>query len=198
MEKAILLSVLMLSCQVCTAVTVTATDNYDGTCLIELNTVAGEEDIIGIALDVDCLVGGIVDIDITSYNPLMNIYPDALNDLLDDPYGYGSGDPLAGGGITPADPPFPSSSFSFSAAVLNGDNPSGIDGYSTVRFLLSANENVSGIIQENSTRGGLVSVDGTSLDFHPEQLDFTITIPEPATLSLLALGAFLAGRRRRT
>ena len=189
------LSMALLLVQACSGVIISATDNLDGTCLIEMNTEAGEDNIVGMALDVDCLVGGIVAIDITSYNPLMNIYPDALNDLLDDPYSYGSGDPLSGG-ISPADPSFPSSNFSFSAAVLNGDNPSGIDGYSTVRFLLSANENVIGIIQENLTRGGIVAVDGTSLNIHPEQLNFTITIPEPTTLSLLALGVFFAGRKR--
>ena len=198
MKKATLgcISVGLFLSQICFGVVVTATDNLDGTCLIEMNTETGEENIVGMALDVSCSIGEIVAVDITSYNPLMNIYPDAAYDDLFDGYDYGSGSPIAEK-PTPGTLSLPSANFSFSAAVLNGDSSPGVDGYATVRFLLSANENVTGTIQENLTREGVVGVDGNGLDINPAQLDFTITIPEPATLSLLALGGLALLRKRK-
>ena len=192
------MAMMLLLAQIGFGVIISATDNLDGTCLIEMNTENGESNIVAMGLEIDCSVGQILGVDITSYNPLMNIYPDYAHDeeSYGDGYQYGEGHPIASdneaGAIS-----LPSNDFTISATMLNGPDIPGADGYARIRFLLSANEDVVGTIQENLLRGGVVAVDGIPLDIHPEQLNFTISIPEPATLSLLALGAFFAGRRKR-
>ena len=196
MKKVFFIAALVLTYQFGMSVMITAIDNHDGTCLIELNTVNGEANIVGMGLEVDCFAGEITAIDITSYNPLMNIYPDAAySEEMGDGYQYGEGTPIANDDI-PGEAWLPSSDFTISAGVLNGFGTPGADGYATIRFLLSANENVTGMIQENATRGGLVAVDGASLDMSPEQLNFTITIPEPGTIMLLGLGGFPLQRKK--
>ncbi|MDH4203791.1 MAG: hypothetical protein OEV87_12995 [Phycisphaerae bacterium] len=196
MNKPLVLAAFMFFCQLCMAVTITATDNLNGTCLIELSTVAGEENIVGMSLEVDSFGGDIVAVDITSYNPLMNIYPEYAytEDLFGDGYQYGEGHPICLDN-TPGAVPLPLDDFTISAGALSP----GFDGYATVRFLLSANENVTGRIQENATRGGLIAMGGTDLDITPSQVNFTITIPEPASALLQIVGAGLlrVGKRKR-
>ncbi len=181
-------SFVLIFTHLCFGVIITATDNFDGTCLITMNVEAGEGDIVGMALEVDCLIGEVTDVDITSYTPLMNVYIDYLHSYPGALAGEGHPiclDTVAGAADLPLD------DFTISAAVLDA-----ADAYTTVSFLMTASQNVTGTIQENAFRGGVVDEYTAYLDINPTVLDFTITVPEPATLSLLALGGLLIRKRK--
>jgi hypothetical protein len=155
-------------------VTFVATDNADGTCTISY-TYTDAKGPVGMGLVVDCSVGAVDD--------LSNIdsFFDVFIDFAYDEEQSGSYDPLGEGSATPnnaaadvAGPGVVAPSANFVISLAGLDPNSGSVPTGTVSLVtLSADENVEGIIDADTLRGGVVNKDGVMATNLP--ISFTIT-----------------------
>jgi hypothetical protein len=171
--KKILASLLVLAmCAPAMAATISVVDNTDGTATVTVAVEGEEPNIVGLALDVDA--GGsatVTDVVIETGN--FNIYPDAAyTEELGDGYDYGEGGPVAAK-ATRGEISLPQSSFALSFGNLNGATTAGADGAASVEITITLSEPNSLTVCENSTRGGIVAVNGDALDADCDSADIT-------------------------
>lgn len=130
--------------------------------VVTLTTEAGEANIVGVSLDLS--VDGGATIDGLSTDPPFDIYPDAGYDLGGS-YTYGAGSPaaiIAG----PGQATLPLAAVAISFGNLNGASTPGADGAASVSFTVTPSAGTNLTITENAARGGIVAIDGTSLDIN--------------------------------
>ncbi|AQT67067.1 hypothetical protein STSP2_00207 [Anaerohalosphaera lusitana] len=132
------------------------TDNGDGTGTLSWTINKPDTEIVGMALNVDCIEGQIGSVQIDSY---FDVFPDAAHS---DPTLYDGalspnqlGSPIAPQAF-PGTTTLPNSSFCISVAHLEGET----DG---TGIILGSGTSVSGEIDINAIRGGIVDQNGDAM-----------------------------------
>jgi hypothetical protein len=160
--KKILVSLLVLAlCAPAMAATITLDDIGSGQATITVATEGGEANIVGLGLDVTVTGGSVTAVSVDTAD--FNIYPDAAyTQELGDGYTYGEGTPVAAK-LVAGEIALPQSEFALSLGNLNGETTPGADGAASVVITVTWSGDELEVC-ENATRGGIVAVDGTSLD----------------------------------
>jgi len=164
------------------AVTLTAVDNQDGTCTINMEITDGS--VVGIALDVAVNAGA--DLTAVAVDSFFDIFIDAAYDMetaTPGSYAYGAGQPVClvdGPGATDiATAMAGSRTFAVCAGGLGGASlplAAAPAAPTTVALLtLTGDDGAAGTIDLNAIRGGIVCADATAATVTGVPLAWTIT-----------------------
>lgn len=167
---------------------ITAADMGNGQLQIGYQVTYGSSGPVGISFNVE--------LSHNAFLPLSNglLWSDPHFDMVIDPLDF---DPLQEPALFPPDPPIdppgPSttSHFTIIAANLDNDSPLSVNNFITLQLQDGGAGYSIVTLSEDTLRGGSV---GFTISF-PEP--FVVVLPEPATLSLLGIGALLLVRHKR-